>query len=39
MGQFSHPNIVRLLGVVTIGEPVSAITDALCISRSYHGRQ
>ena len=24
MGQFSHPNIISLLGVVTLGEPVSA---------------
>ena len=23
MGQFRHPNIVQLLGVVTMGEPVS----------------
>ena len=23
MGQFAHPNVVRLLGVVTVGEPVS----------------
>ena len=23
MGQFSHPNVVRLFGVVTVGEPVS----------------
>ena len=23
MGQFSHPNIVKLFGVVTIGDPVS----------------
>ena len=23
MGQFSHPNIISLLGVVTLGEPVS----------------
>ena len=23
MGQFRHPNIVRLHGVVTVGEPVS----------------
>ncbi len=22
-GQFQHPNIVKLLGVVTVGEPVS----------------
>lgn len=25
MGQFSHPNVVRLYGVVTVGEPVSAV--------------
>ena len=23
-GQFRHPNVVKLLGVVTIGEPVSS---------------
>ena len=23
MGQFSHPNIVELFGVVTVGDPVS----------------
>ncbi len=23
MGQFIHPNIIKLLGVVTVGEPVS----------------
>ena len=23
MGQFYHPNIVRLLGVVTVGKPVN----------------
>lgn len=23
MGQFIHPNVVKLLGVVTVGEPVS----------------
>ena len=23
MGQFNHPNIVKLYGVVTMGEPVS----------------
>ena len=23
-GQFWHPNVVRLMGVVTVGEPVSA---------------
>ena len=36
MGQFSHPNIVRLHGVVTISEPVSATSDTKCISHSYH---
>ena len=25
MGQFSHPNVVKLYGIVTKGEPVSAI--------------
>ena len=24
-GQFRHPNVVKLMGVVTIGEPVSEI--------------
>ena len=24
-GQFWHPNVVKLMGVVTIGEPVSGI--------------
>ena len=24
-GQFRHPNVVKLMGVVTAGEPVSAI--------------
>ena len=23
MGQFSHPNVIKLYGVVTVGEPVS----------------
>ena len=23
MGQFRHPNVVKLMGVVTVGEPVS----------------
>ena len=23
MGQFKHPNVVKLYGVVTVGEPVS----------------
>ena len=25
MGQFRHPNIIQLLGVVTVGEPVSTV--------------
>ena len=28
-GQFRHPNVVKLLGVVTVGEPVSVNT--LCV--------
>ena len=27
MGQFSHPNVVKLYGVVTVGEPVSLLQD------------
>ena len=26
MGQFLHPNVVRLYGVVTVGEPVSCVS-------------
>ena len=29
MGQFRHPNIVRMYGVVTVGEPVS---ECVCVS-------
>jgi len=29
MGQFKHPNVIKLLGVVTVGKPVSV---AHCIS-------
>ena len=25
-GQFSHPNVVKLMGVVTVGEPVSEMS-------------
>ena len=25
MGQFKHPNVIKLYGVVTVGEPVSTI--------------
>ena len=31
MGQFVHPNVVRLHGVVTVGEPVSACSHSLCL--------
>ena len=49
MGQFSHPNIISLLGVVTLGDPVSDITsesvyttrcideDTSCIGNDYYG--
>ena len=30
MGQFSHPNVIKLYGVVTVGEPVSKI-KFLCL--------
>ena len=26
MGQFSHPNVVKLCGVVTVGDPVSTMS-------------
>ena len=29
MGQFSHPNMVKLYGVVTVGDPVSACVKLL----------
>ena len=31
MGQFSHTNVVRLHGVVTIGEPVSLSAAVECV--------
>ena len=32
MGQFSHPNVVRLNGVVTVGDPVSKILTEFLLS-------
>ena len=32
VGQFKHPNIVRLHGVVTVGEPVSPVWSARLIN-------
>ena len=29
MGQFHHPNIVKLHGVVTVGEPVSLLSFSI----------
>ena len=29
MGQFSHPNVVKLYGVITEGEPVSLLSLAI----------
>ena len=31
MGQFSHPNVVRLNGVVTVGDPVSGTLTELSL--------
>ena len=39
MGQFFHPNIVKLYGVVTVGEPVSKLLSYvphLILQCSYH---
>ena len=33
MGQFSHPNVVKLHGVVTMGEPVSGL-QSTCLSHT-----
>ena len=30
-GQFRHPNVVKLLGVVTVGEPVSINNPLFCL--------
>ena len=30
MGQFRHPNVVKLMGVVTVGEPVSFAYKFTC---------
>ena len=35
--QFRHPNIVKLMGVVTIGEPVSNIATAIIIFKINKG--
>ena len=29
-GQFRHPNVVQLMGVVTVGEPVSQLGQPIC---------
>ncbi len=34
MGQFLHPNVVKLYGVVTVGEPVSIIIYVYYIGSS-----
>ena len=34
MGQFCHPNIVLLHGMVTVGKPVSTILLLMCLSLS-----
>ena len=35
-GQFRHPNLVMLMGVVTIGEPVSVLALKLSWLVYYH---
>lgn len=34
-GQFHHLNVVRLLGVVTVGEPVSQYLDKTLLIENY----
>ena len=36
MGQFSHPNVVQLHGVVTVGEPVSIPVFPFFVILLYH---
>ena len=36
MGQFSHPNVVKLYGVVTVGEPVSCCCRSRDIANSLY---
>ena len=31
MGQFKHPNVVTMYGVVTLGEPVSTHKELFCV--------
>lgn len=33
MGQFRHPNVIMLMGVVTLGDPVSLIEFDCCMGR------
>lgn len=35
MGQFCHPNVVMLKGVITVGEPVSLMIELLKIILSF----
>ena len=36
MGQFFHPNVVKLHGVVTVGEPVSVpVCVSVCIEHTH----
>ena len=35
MGQFLHPNVVKLYGVVTVGEPVSQYYTVHCNNYSH----
>ena len=37
MGQFSHPNVVKLYGVVTVGEPVSCLFNLQVHLYFQHG--
>ena len=36
MGQFSHPNVVRLYGVVTVGNPVSIASTNSSVFQEVH---
>ena len=38
MGQFKHPNVIKLYGVVTVGEPVSTVYVESTFQLVFHSK-
>ena len=38
MGQFKHPNVIKLYGMVTVGEPVSIVYVESTIQLVFHSK-